>query len=121
MSRDAVPRLEAVLAVVPDLGVAGVAAAEPAGELVTAVRLPAEPDASAYLRAGERQAFSFALVSVAACRRGASVRLVAAGVANVPTELDVADPLAGLPGNPQTGWKRDLLAALVERALAAVA
>ena len=92
-----------------------------AGELVTAVRLPAPPDASAYLRAGERQAFSFPLVSVAAARRGGEVRLVAAGVANVPRELDPADPLAGLPGNPQSAWKRDVLATLVERALAAVA
>ncbi len=92
-----------------------------AGELVTAVRLPAPPDASAYERAGERQAFSFPLVSVAAARHGDSTRLVAAGVANVPRALDPADPLAGLPGDPQTGWKRDLLAALVERALAAVA
>jgi xanthine dehydrogenase YagS FAD-binding subunit len=90
------------------------------GELVTAVRLPSAPDASTYLRAGERQAFSFPLVSVAACRRGVATRLVAAGVANVPIELDPSAPLAGLPGNPQTGWKRDLLAALVERALAAV-
>ena len=31
---------------------------------------PLPPDASAYLRAGERQAFSFPLVSVAAARRG---------------------------------------------------
>ena len=30
------------------------------------------------------------------------------------------DPLAGLPGNPQTGWKRTLLATLVERAVARV-
>jgi xanthine dehydrogenase YagS FAD-binding subunit len=90
------------------------------GELVTAVRLPAAPDASAYLRAGERRAFSFPLVSVAACRRDGATRLIAAGVANIPIELDPADPLEGLPGNPQTGWKRDLLAALVERALAAV-
>ena len=43
------------------------------GELVTAVRLPAPPDASAYERAGERQAFSFPLVSVAAARRGDEV------------------------------------------------
>lgn len=92
-----------------------------AGELVTAVRLPAPPDASAYERAGERQAFSFPLVSVAAARHGDTTRLVAAGVANLPHELDPADPLTGLPGNPQTGWKRELLAALVERALAAVA
>lgn len=92
-----------------------------AGELVTAVRLPAPPDASAYVRAGERQAFSFPLVAVAAARRGDAVRVVAAGVANVPRELDPLDPLAGLPGHPQTGWKRDLLAALVERAVDALA
>jgi hypothetical protein len=48
------------------------------------------------------------------------VRLVAAGVANVPRELDPADALAGLPGNPQSAWKRDVLATLVERALSAV-
>ena len=91
------------------------------GELVVAVRLPAPPDRSTYERAGERQAFSFPLVSVAAARRGQETRLVAAGVANVPRELDPADPLTGLPGNPQSAWKRELLAALAERALAAVA
>jgi CO/xanthine dehydrogenase FAD-binding subunit len=90
------------------------------GEIVTAVRLPAAPDASAYERAGERQAFSFPLVAVAAARRAGEVSLVAAGVANIPRALDPADPLAGLPGNPQSAWKRDLLAALVERALSAV-
>jgi xanthine dehydrogenase YagS FAD-binding subunit len=90
------------------------------GEVVTSVRLPAPPAASVYLRAGERQAFSFPLVAVAAARDGAARRLVAAGVANVPRALDAADPLGGLPGNPQTAWKRDLLAALVERALAAL-
>ena len=90
------------------------------GELVTAVRLPGPPDASAYQRAGERAAFSFPLVSVAAARRGDELRLVAAGVANVPRELDPTDPLAGLPGNPQTAWKRTLLATLVERAVARV-
>ena len=92
-----------------------------AGELVTGVLLPVPPDASAYLRAGERQAFSFPLVAVAAARRGEDVRLVAAGVANVPRELDPTDPLAGLPGHPQSAWKREVLAALTERALAAVA
>jgi xanthine dehydrogenase YagS FAD-binding subunit len=91
-----------------------------AEELVVAVRLPSPPDASAYVRAGERQAFSFPLVSVAAARRGVETRLVAAGVANVPRELDPGDPLAGLPGNPQSAWKRDLLAALAERALTAL-
>jgi xanthine dehydrogenase YagS FAD-binding subunit len=91
------------------------------GELVVAVRLPAPPERSAYERAGERQAFSFPLVSVAAARRGSETRLVAAGVANVPRELDPADPLAGLPGNPQSAWKLGLLGALAERALAGVA
>jgi CO/xanthine dehydrogenase FAD-binding subunit len=91
-----------------------------AGEIVTAVLLPAPPRASAYERAGERQAFSFPLVSVAAARRDGEITLVAAGVANIPRALDPADPLAGLPGNPQSAWKRELLAALVERAVAAL-
>ena len=90
------------------------------GELVVAVRLPAAPDASAYERLGERAAFSFPLVSVAAARAGDAVRVVAAGVANVPRELDPGDPLDGLPGNPQSEWKRCALATLVERAVAAV-
>ncbi len=91
-----------------------------AGEIVVAVRLPAPPDASVYLRTGERQAFSFPLVSVAAARRGDAVTLVAAGVANVPRALDPADPLVGLPGHPQSAWKRKVLATLVERASAAL-
>ncbi len=90
------------------------------GELVVAVRLPGAPGASAYERLGERAAFSFPLVSVAAARRGDEVTMVAAGVANIPRALDPADPLAGLPGNPQSAWKRKALAALAERALAAV-
>lgn len=91
------------------------------GELLVSVSLPGPPDASAYERLGERAAFSFPLVSVAAARRGSEVELVAAGVANLPRALDPADPLAGLPGNPQSAWKRKALATLAERALAAVA
>ncbi len=90
------------------------------GELVVRVRLPAPPDASVYLRTGERQAFSFPLVSVAAARRGGTLHLAAAGVANVPRALDPADPLDGLPGHPQSAWKRDVLATLVERAVASL-
>lgn len=88
------------------------------GELVVAVRLPAPPDASVYLRTGERQAFSFPLVSVAAARHGDALSLAAAGVANIPRALDPTDPLAGLPGHPQSAWKRKVLATLVERAVA---
>jgi xanthine dehydrogenase YagS FAD-binding subunit len=91
-----------------------------AGELVTGVRLPAPPRASVYLRAGERRAFSFPLIGVAAASNGSGVRLVACGVANIPHELDPADPLADLPGNPQSAWKRKLLQALADRALAQI-
>ncbi len=90
------------------------------GELVVAVRLPAPPDASVYLRTGERQAFSFPLVAVAAARHGEAVAMAAAGVANIPRAIDPADPLAGLPGHPQSAWKRSVLATLVERAALAM-
>jgi xanthine dehydrogenase YagS FAD-binding subunit len=91
------------------------------GELIVSLRLPEPPDASHYARAGERAAWSFALVGVAAVRRGSRQRLVAIGVTNDPRELDPSDPLRGLDGLEQTGWKRRLLAALCARALAATA
>ncbi|MDX6619740.1 MAG: xanthine dehydrogenase YagS FAD-binding subunit [Gaiellales bacterium] len=91
------------------------------GELITAVELPAPPDASAYERAGERAAWSFALTGIAAARFGDSLRLAAIGLTNEPRLLAPADPLAGLPGLEQTGWKRELAGVLCERALARVA
>ena len=91
------------------------------GEVVASVRLPVPPKASVYLRAGERQAFSFPLVGVAASRNAEKIRVVAAGVASTPLEVDASDPLAGLPGNPQSAWKRNVLATLVERALTQLA
>jgi CO/xanthine dehydrogenase FAD-binding subunit len=87
-------------------------------EIVTAVRLPPPPEASAYERLGERREFSFPLVSVAAARREGGVRVVAAGVANVPVVLDPAAPLSDLPGNPQSAWKRRVVSTLADRALA---
>jgi xanthine dehydrogenase YagS FAD-binding subunit len=89
-------------------------------ELVTEIRLSAPPAVSVYKRAGERQAFSFPLIGVGAARDDAVVRVVAAGVANIPVELDPDEPLADLPGNPQSGWKRTVLANLVQRALTEV-
>ena len=80
--------------------------------------MPPPPSASAYRRAGERQAFSFPLVSVAGARFGDELRLFAAGVGNVPLELDPNDPLAELPGNPQSSWKRKVLTTLTERVIA---
>jgi xanthine dehydrogenase YagS FAD-binding subunit len=91
------------------------------GELIVSALLPEPPDASRYERAGERAAWSFALVGVAAVRRGDRQRLVAIGVTNEPRELDPSDPLRGLEGLAQTGWKRRLLAGLCERALASTA
>lgn len=91
------------------------------GEIVCEVRLPAPPDSSAYERLGERQAFSFPLVSVAAARHGKDVAVYASGVANIPHQVDPNDPLRDLPGNPQSAWKLRVLETLVARARAAVA
>jgi CO/xanthine dehydrogenase FAD-binding subunit len=90
------------------------------GEIVTAVQLETPPDASAYLRLGERRAFSFPLVSVALARFGSDVWVAAGGVANIPLLLDPADPLADLPGNPESAWKRTVVQTLVARGLEAI-
>jgi xanthine dehydrogenase YagS FAD-binding subunit len=90
------------------------------GEVVTAVRVPVAPAASAYARAGERAAWSFALCGVAAARFDGGTRLAAIGISNLPRLLDPNDPLAGLPGLDMTGWKRRLLQTLCEDALAAL-
>ncbi len=90
------------------------------GEIVTAVELSATPDASAYLRLGERKAFSFPLVSVAVARFGSEVVVAAGGVANIPVRLDPDDPLADLPGNPESAWKRTVVTTLVARGLEAI-
>jgi xanthine dehydrogenase YagS FAD-binding subunit len=90
------------------------------GELITAVTVPRPPEASAYVRAGERAAWSFALCGVAAARFDGEVRMAAIGVSTLPRQLDPADPLAGLPGLEMTGWKRRLLSTLAQDALTAV-
>ena len=90
------------------------------GEFVAAVEVPRAPDASAYVIAGERAAWSFALVGVAAARFGADVRMAAIGVSNLPRPIDPDDPAAGLPGLEMTRWKRRLLETLASDAGAAV-
>jgi xanthine dehydrogenase YagS FAD-binding subunit len=90
------------------------------GEFLTAVELPRAPDASAYVIAGERAAWSFALVGVAAARFGDDVRMAAIGISNLPRAVDPDDPAAGLPGLEMTGWKRRLLETLASDARAAV-
>jgi len=90
------------------------------GEFLTAVEVPRAPDASAYVIAGERAAWSFALVGVAAARFGDEVRMAAIGVSNLPRQLDPDDPAAGLPGLDMTRWKRRLLETLAADARAAL-
>ena len=96
-----------------------VTALEP-GELILELDVPL-PEGSTYVKAMERNRFSFALVGVAAARDGGGTRLALAGVAPVPwllagqDELDRATPLPG------TAYKVDLARPLVRRALEALA
>ncbi len=90
------------------------------GELVLWLDVP-HPNASAYLKAMDRQRFAFPLVGVAAARSGDDVRLALAGAAPIPWllasvgDLDEATPLPG------TAYKVDVARALVRRALDALA
>jgi len=74
------------------------------------------PDASTYLKAMDRQRWSFALVGVAAARFGDEVRFGLAGVAPIPwADPENPTPLQG------TAYKVEILEALVVRARQAVA
>ena len=95
-----------------------VVALEP-GELILALHVPGA-DASAYLKAMDRQAWSFPLVGVAAARFGTDVRLALAGVAPIPWELPSSEALENATPLPGTGYKVEIARALVRRALAAV-
>jgi xanthine dehydrogenase YagS FAD-binding subunit len=89
------------------------------GEIVTALRIPAPPDGAGgvYLKMMERQAWAFALVSVAAVlalRDGVveRARIVLGGVANTPWRAESAEwALAGQP------FTRELAARAGEQAL----
>jgi xanthine dehydrogenase YagS FAD-binding subunit len=89
------------------------------GELIVELDVPA-PEASTYLKAMDRQRWSFPLVGVAAARVSGETRLALAGVAPIPwtiaseADLDSATPLPG------TAYKLDIARALVRRALAAI-
>jgi xanthine dehydrogenase YagS FAD-binding subunit len=87
------------------------------GELILEIDVPA-CDASTYLKAMDRKRFSFALVGVAAVRRGDETTVALAGAAPIPWllegSLDGATPLQG------TAYKVEIAQALVERARAAV-
>jgi xanthine dehydrogenase YagS FAD-binding subunit len=84
-------------------------------ELVLELDVP-RPDASTYLKAMDRQRWSFPIVGVAAARFGGETRLALAGVAPIPWELASLDAATPLPG---TAYKVQIAKALVRRALAA--
>ena len=87
------------------------------GELILELELP-EVEASAYLKAMDRQRWAFALVGVAVARSQGQTRIGLAGVAPIPwllagvEELDRATPLPG------TAFKVEIARTLVGRALA---
>jgi xanthine dehydrogenase YagS FAD-binding subunit len=84
-------------------------------ELIVELDVP-RSDASVYLKAMDRQRWSFAIVGVAAARFGGETKFGLAGVAPIPwSELDGATPLTG------TAYKTKILDALVKRARQAVA
>jgi xanthine dehydrogenase YagS FAD-binding subunit len=86
-------------------------------ELILELDVP-RPDASAYLKAMDRKRWAFALVGVAAARRGGETRVALAGVAPVPWLLEGSvDDATPLPG---TAYKVDVARALVRRALASL-
>ncbi len=87
------------------------------GELILDVRLPAV-ERSVYLKAMDRQRWSFPQVGVAAARVGGTTRIALAGVAPIPWLLESFDGATPLP---RTAWKLDVAQALVRRAQTALA
>ncbi len=90
------------------------------GELILELDVPA-PEASTYLKAMDRQRFSFALVGVAAARFGGETRLAVSGMAPIPWLLDEAGGLDRATPLPQNAYKLEIAGALIRRALAEVA
>jgi xanthine dehydrogenase YagS FAD-binding subunit len=89
------------------------------GELMLDLEVP-QPDASTYLKAMDRQRWSFPLVGVAAARFADGTRLALAGVAPVPWALESPDDLEGATPLPGTAYKVEIARALLRRALEAV-
>lgn len=90
------------------------------GELILELDVSA-PEASTYLKAMDRQRFSFALVGVAAARFGGETRLAVSGMAPIPWLLDEAGGLDRATPLPQNAYKLEIAGALIRRALAEVA
>jgi xanthine dehydrogenase YagS FAD-binding subunit len=91
-----------------------------AGELILELELP-EVEASAYLKAMDRQRWAFALVGVAAARFDDGVRLALAGVAPIPWSIESLEALDAAEPLSENAYKVELARALVRRATAAIA
>jgi xanthine dehydrogenase YagS FAD-binding subunit len=90
------------------------------GELILELDVP-RPDASTYLKAMDRQAWSFPLVGVAAARFGEDVRVALAGVAPIPWRIGSPEELEHASPLPETSYKVEIARALVRRALDGIA
>jgi xanthine dehydrogenase YagS FAD-binding subunit len=90
------------------------------GELILELDVP-QPDTSVYLKAMERQRWSFPIVGVAAARNGDARTIVLAGAAPIPWVLDSPEALADATPLPGTAYKVEIAEALVRRALEAIA
>ena len=90
------------------------------GELILELEVP-QPEASTYLKAMDRNRFTFALVGVAAARSGQETRLALSAVAPIPWLLGSPDDLDRATPLPGTAYKVDLARPLIRRALDAVA
>jgi xanthine dehydrogenase YagS FAD-binding subunit len=86
------------------------------GELILEIELPAV-EASAYLKAMDRQRWAFPQVGVATARVGGQTRIALAGVAPIPWRIDSVEDLDKATPLPRTEWKVPLARALVGRAL----
>lgn len=89
------------------------------GELILELDVPAA-EASVYLKAMDRQRWSFALVGVAAARTGGETRIALAGAAPVPWLLDSPEALEQATPLPGTAYKVEIAQALVRRAVVAL-
>jgi xanthine dehydrogenase YagS FAD-binding subunit len=90
------------------------------GELILEVELP-PTEASVYLKAMDRQRWSFPQVGVAAARTADGGRRFAlAGVAPIPWALDGPESLDAATPLPRTEWKVAVASALVRRASVAL-
>jgi xanthine dehydrogenase YagS FAD-binding subunit len=88
-------------------------------ELILELELP-DVEASAYLKAMDRQRWAFALVGVAAARVGGEVRVALSGAAPIPWLLAAPDELDRATPLPGTAFKVEVARTLIARATAAL-